>query len=225
MNPSHVAPNALRAFPRRGCAARGVTLIEVLISLLILSLALIGIAGLQAVTTSYQQGVFTRSSLSTHLNDITGRIRANLSEAPGFNPLVDPADSPYAFTDSWDDQQDEPDAPGTLCGIEASAVACTSAQRAAYDLWAWRSQVRDAMPQGSAQIAGSIHTGVTVTFMWFDKDNTDVEGLKEPQECLPEFADLSGNTLGEATLKRQTCCPEAASAPAGVRCANFTVVP
>ena len=226
MNRCHLPQCPAIAAPRLPRQMRGVTLIEVLISLLILSLALIGIAGLQAFTTSYQQGVFTRSSLSTHLNDLTGRMRANLTEVPGFKPGVPPESAIYRLVDTWEAQQDELDDPGKLCGIESSAGVCTAAERATYDVWAWRKQIRESMPQGSAQISGSIHQGITVTFMWFDKDNTAGENyaLREAATCEAD-ADLEGNTMGEATMERQTCCPEAAAVPDGVRCANFTVVP
>lgn len=207
---------------------RGVTLIEVLVSLVILSIALLGIAGLQAATTSYQRGVVARSSLSFHLNDVTGRMRSNLAEVPGYDIL---ATGPgYSYSATWTAQQTAITAPSKLCGAEATAVPCNSAERAAYDVYMWRKQVREAVPQGSVLLSGNLNTGLNVTFMWYDKDKTGkvsgVEQVTSSETCAASYSRAGKDVLaGEAMLIQQVCCPAAASAPAGVRCANFTVLP
>lgn len=209
---------------------RGVSLIEVLISIVILSIALIGMAGLQASTTAFSLGVSTRASLSALLNDMTGRLRTNLTQVPGFSAAV--AAGSYSLATTWSSQATLPSAPAKLCGTESTAESCSPTERATYDLWAWQTKVRQTLPQGSAQLNGTLGTGITVTFMWFDKDNVSNGNLRTAETCDASWATLTSSVSnaifdasGNATLKRQTCCPASASAPAGVRCANFTVIP
>jgi len=210
-------------------AQRGVTLVEVLVSLVILSVALLGIAGLQAATTSYQTGTATRASLSFHLNDLTGRMRSNITQVVGFDASASAPSPGYSYSQTWSDQQTTISAPSKLCGIESSAVACSAAERAAYDLYMWRKQVRESNPQGSVMLTGDVANGVTAMFMWFDKDNSSGGALRTASTCPSSYAadHLLGKDIvnGQATMEKQVCCPSAASAPQGVRCANFTVLP
>jgi type IV pilus assembly protein PilV len=205
----------------------GVTLVEVLVSLVILSVAMLGIAGLQAATTSYQQGASNRATLSFQINDMTGRIRSNLTQVAGFDPAASAAG--YAYSASWSAQQSAISAPSKLCGTESTAVACDSVERAAYDIYMWRKQVRAAVPQGSVLLAGDLSKGLTMSFMWFDKDNLSGGVLRPVNVCPASYAagHLLGHDVvnGEATLDKQVCCPAVAAAPQGVRCANFTVLP
>jgi len=216
--------------------ASGITLIEVLISLLILSLAVVGIAGLQTYTTRYQLGIYNRTALSPLLNDLSARMRSNLIRVPGYSTSLS-ASSPsmYNFEQTWSSQATIPAAPSTtkLCGTESGAVTCDAAEKASYDLWAWRRQVRETMPRGSVYVTGDINAGMTVTFMWSDKDNTTVDGsdaaasqsLRGVSACTAVSVTGKDVVNGQASLDQQTCCPAAASAVAGVRCANFTVLP
>jgi len=63
----------------RGC--RGVGLIEVLISLVIISIGLLGLAGLQMGSMQKLQQARYQNALTTALDDLSGRIIANKSLA------------------------------------------------------------------------------------------------------------------------------------------------
>jgi type IV pilus assembly protein PilV len=154
-------------------------------------------------------------------------MRINLTEMPGFG-----TSTKYLFADTWADQYNTmPTAPSKLCGTESSAVACSASERADYDLYVWRVAARRALPQGSVQLAGNINLGMTATLMWFDKDYRegdpdDLGGtrLRTSPSCA-DVGSLSASDFSQATMRLQTCCPAAAAAPEGIRCANFTVVP
>src|SRR6218665_33044 len=60
--------------------ARGVTLAEVMVAIVVLSIGLLGIAGLQAATLKYKINTWARSSASTLLSDLWTRFRIN----PGY---------------------------------------------------------------------------------------------------------------------------------------------
>src|SRR6218665_3387231 len=62
--------------------ARGVTLVEVMVAIVVLSIGLLGIAGLQAATLKYKINTLARSSASTLLSDFSDRGRGK-NEPPG----------------------------------------------------------------------------------------------------------------------------------------------
>ena len=194
---------------------RGATLIEVLVSILLLSLALLGIAGLMSATIGYQIGVESRSIISLLFSDVTNRLRSNLPQLPGYDS------SAYVYTASWASQQSAISAPGTNCGPLAAAT-CTSTERAAYDLWEIRSATRRALPQGSWQMSGNTMDGLTVSYLWFDKEFTEHLTASSP---LSLRTSIRCSTASPE--QQQTCCPDAAqvNSTPGVRCLNFSFIP
>lgn len=187
----------------------GVTLIEVLVSILLMSFALLGMAALQAESISQQVGATTRANLSSLTSDIADRMRSNLSRAPGYDLSVNTPT--FAISSSWASQATNLAAPTRDC----NATVCTATQRETYDLTTWRRKVRAEMPVGSALISGTVQSGVLVTIMWYDKDFRNGDERRQTPSCT------SAMTAGAA----QTCCPAVAEAPAGVRCHRTTILP
>lgn len=198
----------------------GATLVEVLVSILILSFSLLGIAGLLSVTTRYQLGVESRSLATMLLNETTSRLRTNLNEA-----LMSSTTIPsYVYTNSWSTQQGSIAAADKSCG-PAATTTCTTVERAAYDLWELRSMARSSLPQGSMQLSGTPANGMTVTYLWFDKEYADTSlvttenssGLKTSATCAST----------QSSIQLLSCCPAAASVSTtpGVRCLNLTFTP
>lgn len=184
----------------------GVTLIEVLVSMLIMALGMVSLAALQTYTLRYQLGSAQRAQLSGLLSDYAERVRSNLVQAS--------AGPSYLVSSKWGDQiKEAPPAASKNC----AEVVCLSVDLADFDMAQWRSAVRQQLPQGSVFVTGSAATGLLVTFMWSDKDFVD---------GVAASARSSGTCANTETgLSAQTCCPESVSAPDGVRCANFTVIP
>jgi type IV pilus assembly protein PilV len=198
---------------RRG--QRGVSLVEVLVSALILGLALISLARLQAYTTQYQVGSANRAVQSILVSDLAERVRANLPGAPGYRTGLVGA---YVFNTAWADQQATPDEPVTDCGHER----CSDPQTlAAYDMAVWRAKVREQLPAGSVYVTGDIHQGMHLTLMWQDvgfvKTATDGKTREVDRSTLCD--------VRAAGMAAQHCCPADVQAEAGVRCANFVIVP
>ena len=187
----------------------GVTLIEVLVSIMLMSFALLGMAALQAQSMALQTSATTRSSVAVLVSDVADRMRSNLSESPGFNTSV--VSPTFAISANWAGQATPPSTPSTDC----KTTVCNAAARATYDLATWRIKVRNELPRGSALISGGQQTGINVTIMWFDKEFRSGETLTQTLECTAAMT-------GGAT---QTCCPAAAAAPAGVRCHNTILLP
>lgn len=62
-------------------AVRGVSLIEVLVTVVVLSIGLLGLAGLQASGTKFNHSAYMRSQAVNLSNDMADRMRANRTEA------------------------------------------------------------------------------------------------------------------------------------------------
>lgn len=194
---------------------KGVTLIETMVAILILSIGLLGIAGLQAATAKYKINTWARSSAASMLSDLSERVRINPDAAgPIFSDAGTSPVSSYIINENWTAQQT---ASFTLTK-NCETTACTSAERAVYDLKIWRQSVRNNMPQGSAIISGDRANGIDVTVMWFDKERTD-------KDFTLQAAPICSSNNSETGMAQQSCCPAVAAAPVGVRCARFSFVP
>ncbi|MDB5966560.1 MAG: pilV [Polaromonas sp.] len=194
---------------KSGAKQSGVTLVEVLVSIMLMSFALLGMAAMQAQSLAQQTSATSRANISTLVADVTDRMRTNLTQSPGYDTGV--STPTFSISSTWAGQTTVPSAPSTDC----NASVCDAVTRASYDLTNWRRKVRAEIPQGSAQISGGAQTGVNITLMWFDKDFRSGETARQSATCT---AAMTGGAA-------QTCCPSTASAPAGVRCHNTTILP
>lgn len=105
---------------------RGFTLIEVLIAALVLSIGLLGLAGLQSVSLRMNQGSYLRAQASNLSYEIADAMRANRSRAAEYDS--DFTDTRHSVTtadiDAWDTRLSTllPSGSGT---IESSATSNT----------------------------------------------------------------------------------------------------
>lgn len=141
------------------CAERGTTLLEVLISLVIVAIGVLGLIGMQARAMSNQKDSTDRKSAAELLAQVTERMRANHL---GFMANA------YATTLL------PGDVPATASPCVAGAP-CTPAALAALDLANWQSAVRARLPDAGAVIApvgapgvaiGSGASAMRVTMIW-----------------------------------------------------------
>lgn len=201
----------------------GVTLIEVLVAMIVMSFGMLGVAGLQVATAKFQQGSRVRGMLAPQLSDIASRIRANPDEA-GKNAATGAfSTSSYALSDTWDGQQNATLTLSKYC--EKDGVSCSTAERSSYDMTTWRQRVRVAAPQGAALLSGDRAIGFQVTFMWLDKSLTDKGNASDSVLIKAPVCSVATETANSNRLSQQNCCPTEANAPEGVRCNRFTFFP
>jgi type IV pilus assembly protein PilV len=133
--------------------ARGVTLIEVLVTMVIVAVGLLGLAGMQVRGLSIQKDAHGRALATQLALDIADRMRSNVGAVGN-----------YAFTTAYPTGAYTPGAAPTPC----VAVACTAVQQAQYDFDQWFTRVRTgALPGGWARIAAVAGTPAwEVTLMW-----------------------------------------------------------
>ncbi len=148
----------------------GFTIVEVLISLLILSVGLMGLATLQVVGLQNTQGGAQRAQAAFLAYDITDRMRTNPAAvtAGSYNlaaPVVNTALQGMGGMGAPNP------APIVMVDCFGAAANCTSAQMAAHDLGQWQTQLGAYLNNGTGAIAtvdNITTTLVTVTIQWAD---------------------------------------------------------
>ena len=112
---------------------KGFTLLEVLISVLILSIGLLGIAGLQAKGLQFNHSAYLRSQATFLAYDISDRMRANIAGVDAGN-----------YNNGTASQH-------TNC-ITASTSSCTPTIMAGHDLYEWDAVLASALPGGQGRV-------------------------------------------------------------------------
>ena len=144
---------------------RGVTLLEVLVSLIILVLGVLGLAGLQARSLMMGQSSYYRSIAADLATDLSERIQANRSPfLADTNAEAKPALPPDFSTDSC-----------TQSGGNFTCTTTGSQQTylAANELKEWYSSLTTQLPGGSYSLtkesgASSNRYRYTLTISWTD---------------------------------------------------------
>lgn len=144
----------------------GFTLLEILVAIVVLSLGLLGLAGLQAVSLRNNQTAYYRGIASQQAYDMADRIRANLAgvRAGGYDALT-------AVT---------PVNPGCF-----DAGGCSAANMAVTDhsQWNWTNGILLPNGVGTVQCVEGLSAGCTtngqnwtfdITVTWTEKTDTDV---------------------------------------------------
>lgn len=198
-------------------------MIEVMVAILLMSITLLGIAGLISSTTRFQLGVESRSTITYLANDLAGRMRANLDTTLDNRATwVAHYTGLGVSTSSWSAQQTISTTPSAFCGTgSGTASTCSRADLAAFDVAEIRGSLARSMAQPALQLVADANGTVTATFMWFDKDFTSL---------VSDVVTLSTSTTCSSSLnsiQQQTCCPSAASVSStpGVRCLNLRFSP
>ncbi len=147
---------------------RGITLIEVLVTLVILSIGLLGSLRMQllSIRSNTDAGLISQATVMT--NDFAERIRINRAAGRAGSY----ADIDYAAI-SCDTLPTKP------CWDRTSAVAtqCTSAEMATTDAWRWVCSIEDQIPGATTTVAWD-GTDYTITLQW---NNIDLNGVSQPK--------------------------------------------
>lgn len=177
---------------RRGFMG-GVSLIEVLVSIVIASIGLLALAGVNAASMRYTKMSQYRATATQLASDMGERMRANkgiASPASGF------FNGDYDFTTDFAGQATKATLPtgNDLCNT--AAISCTPAQIAALDLAQWRILVRDQLPEGSVFLMRqSTQVAMDLWVVWRDPAVADTdESPALTTECpdgLSRNSDLS----------------------------------
>lgn len=127
--------------PRR--RQSGVSLIEVLVSIFVVSMGILALAGLLNASSRLGKASELRATATLLANDLADRMRAN----PGAFPVATTPSSYDLPANSY--APSAPTAPGTM---ESGCTPCTPAQIAAIDLYEWQQRLFYTLPGGQGYV-------------------------------------------------------------------------
>jgi len=135
---------------------KGFTLIEVLISVIILAIGILGTIAMQARALNDNQDAYMRTQANFLAYDLSDRIRAN---AIGWTVIPDPAN----------------------IACDTAVANCTPVDMAQSDYWNWQQQITNTLTDGVGEVviqglgvmcSGASANGVLVKITW-QRSNSD----------------------------------------------------
>ena len=117
---------------------RGITLIESLVAIVVASLGILGILGVQMRTLTDTQTSVRRAQAIRLIEDLSERMKVHPNAMGSIN----------SYTIGWRSGAAPTAQAGTLC----DSSACAHADFAAYDLREWKRAVERALPLGDANV-------------------------------------------------------------------------
>lgn len=178
----------------------GATLIEILITILVVAIGLLGAAGMQLASNRFQQTSVHRAEALQQANMIIEKIRANNANLRRSNlaTAIAAPDTGYLAEDAYEDAERLPDDPE--CGLAGQTV-CNAGESAQRDLREWRESIERSLPGGRGSIFPVVDGALTeanarrVVVMWREKvelatDNASGLDLVDPQCPAPTVAGI-----------------------------------
>lgn len=173
----------------------GVTLIEIMVSILVMAIGLLGVASMQVNAMKFQKTASQRSEATQAAYDLSERIRSNwLVTGIPANSAADRTsnETKYTFSEAYATSSVAYRTPPNDC----AAAICDTQKIAQNDIQEWLRSLQRRLVGGAGiitPVAGTANVTFDITVMW-----------KEP-----------------SFVEADATCPDAAKAPAGVRCFNL----
>jgi len=125
----------------------GFTLVEILVAIVVLSLGLVGLAGLQMTGLKQNHSSYLRSQATVFAYDMLDRMRANMAgvAAGSYNNIS-----------------------GVPADPACIAAGCSVTQMAVYDTREWNQALNSVLPSGQGTVVGD-GSNFTITVMWDDE--------------------------------------------------------
>ncbi len=131
----------------------GLGLVEILVTIVLVSIGVLGIAGLHMASLKTSQNAYMRTIAMLQAYDMADRIRANTegAYACAYNNIVSAPNDPNCISSG-----------------------CTAGQLAAYDAFDWNSSNAYLLPLGQGTVTGDSGTFL-ITVMW-DEERAGATG-------------------------------------------------
>lgn len=144
----------------------GFSMLEILITVFVLAVGLLGVAGMQATSIKLSHESHLRSQASLLAYDIADRMRANSTEAMANN-----YDGNFTGNSNFDGNCSNP-----------TGNACNAAAIRAVDLNNWDFKLGQTFPGVQANILTTVTQGqsiATIRLVWVDTDTDDAANLND----------------------------------------------
>ncbi len=209
----------------------GVTLIEVLVSILVLSVGLLGMMGLQAGAMRFEHGAWVRAAVSAAVADFSDGIRmihnsANIKEDCIAGVCTfEYGPSLFESIRSYDEELEATkNAAYFVTNPNCDSSNCTNEEFISFQRASWRRGINASFPGGVGFIEHArpgkareeMNQFFTLTIAWADKSLVKSDG------SVDTVPSCKGTEVGAAA---RNCCPDAIKASAGVRCTRVVVLP
>ena len=132
----------------------GFSLIEVMVSVVLLTTSLLGVAALQSASTKYDNQAYFRSQSVIQVGEMIDRLRANPAGVSDGYYDVSPIPESYPADEN--------------CGL--STVTCTAEELAVYDLVNWNSMNAQVLPGGVGSITQSVGNRI-IRVSWIEQQD------------------------------------------------------
>jgi len=149
------------------CRQAGFSLLEVLISLVILSIGLLGLAGLQAAGLKNNFSAYHRTQATQLAYDMADKMRSNISAIGG-----------YTLSSAGSESGSESDSGSELSNCDSG---CTPSELAQIDLKEWNKKLKSELPLGQGTVSSPVSEIYTISIQW--DDNRD--GVRDDND--PDF--------------------------------------
>ena len=139
-----------RAVPRIRGVARGFTLLEVLVAIIVIAVSVLGLSAMLGRVHTSAYGALLRTDASILLTDMAERVMANRA-----NVMTTPAGYTLAMETTLD------------CSTAPDAAATVATR----DLWQFRCMAKQSLPAGGGSVvpdAAANPTNVAITVQWDD---------------------------------------------------------
>jgi type IV pilus assembly protein PilV len=145
---------------------RGDTMIEVLVTVIIIAVGVLGAAALQVTTLKNLSSSHSASAAAIVAEDFSERMLAN--------PIATLADN-YIHT--------------TAPGVYPDCVtnACTPAQLATFDMGTWWAELAGVLPAGRGQVTRNAGTNTFVLTVRWDEDRSGSTGTNCPTQSTADL--------------------------------------
>jgi len=145
---------------------KGFSLIEVMVSVILLTASMLGLAALQNASTKFDHQAYLRTQSVIQAGDMIDRMRANTAGANSGNYIVSPL--PKSFDKN----------------CYASGSVCTAEELATYDIVKWNEQNAELLPGGIGAITGYVSTSTyMVSVSWTEQADEKAVGGDYKNPC------------------------------------------
>lgn len=156
-----------------GRKSRGFTLVELLVSILVAAIGMVGLLTMDMQSTRWIHSSYLRSQAILQAREMADRMMTNPAGV---------ADGDYSNISGF------PASPPT-CKTSASTttINCSAAQIASFDLNEWNTSIAQLMPTGAGSVSSPVDGVFTITVSWqeIDKDAAETQSFSFAFRPLP----------------------------------------